>query len=35
MTVASYGSGTESSRQVRLLKDLDDDIDGKDRNNFV
>ncbi len=30
MTVASYGSGTESSRQVRLLKDLDDEIAGKD-----
>ncbi|RKF15862.1 hypoxanthine phosphoribosyltransferase [Alginatibacterium sediminis] len=26
MTVSSYGSGTESTRDVRVLKDLDDDI---------
>lgn len=30
MTASSYGCGTESSRDVRILKDLDDDIKGKD-----
>ncbi len=30
MTASSYGSGMESSRDVRILKDLDDDIKGKD-----
>lgn len=30
MTASSYGNGTESSRDVRILKDLDDDIVGKD-----
>ena len=30
MTASSYGNTTESSRDVRILKDLDDDILGKD-----
>ncbi|WP_375751276.1 hypoxanthine phosphoribosyltransferase [Vibrio sp. HN007] len=30
MTASSYGSSQESSRDVRILKDLDDDIAGKD-----
>ncbi len=30
MTASSYGHSTESSRDVRILKDLDDDIKGKD-----
>ena len=30
ITASSYGSGTESSRDVRILKDLDGDIGGKD-----
>jgi len=30
MTASSYGNNTESSRDVRILKDLDDDILGKD-----
>ena len=30
MTASSYGSGMSSSRDVRILKDLDDDIKGKD-----
>jgi hypoxanthine phosphoribosyltransferase len=30
MTASSYGNGTQSSRDVRILKDLDDDIVGKD-----
>lgn len=30
MTASSYGSSMESSRDVRILKDLDDDIKGKD-----
>ncbi|CAH0534379.1 Hypoxanthine phosphoribosyltransferase [Vibrio stylophorae] len=30
MTASSYGNGMESSRDVRILKDLDDDIKGKD-----
>jgi hypoxanthine phosphoribosyltransferase len=30
MTASSYGNGTVSSRDVRILKDLDDDIVGKD-----
>ncbi len=30
MTASSYHGGTESSRDVRILKDLDDDIKGKD-----
>ena len=30
MTASSYGNSTESSRDVRILKDLDDDILGKD-----
>ena len=30
MTVSSYGGGTTSSRDVRILKDLDGEIRGKD-----
>ncbi|WP_413111078.1 hypoxanthine phosphoribosyltransferase [Thaumasiovibrio sp. DFM-14] len=30
MTASSYGSSMESSRDVRILKDLDDEIEGKD-----
>lgn len=30
MAVSSYGSGTESSGKIRIVKDLDEDIDGKD-----
>ncbi len=30
MTASSYGNGTTSSREVRVLKDLDDEIKGKD-----
>ena len=30
MTVSSYGSGTASSRDVKILKDLDGQINGKD-----
>jgi hypoxanthine phosphoribosyltransferase len=30
MTVSSYGSGTVSSRDVKILKDLDGEIFGKD-----
>lgn len=30
MTVSSYGSGTTSSRDVKILKDLDGEIRGKD-----
>ncbi|SHF54895.1 hypoxanthine phosphoribosyltransferase [Vibrio gazogenes] len=30
MTASSYGNEMESSRDVRILKDLDDDIKGKD-----
>ena len=30
MSVSSYGSGTSSSGVVRLVKDLDDSIEGKD-----
>ncbi|MDP5254011.1 MULTISPECIES: hypoxanthine phosphoribosyltransferase [unclassified Vibrio] len=30
MTASSYGNTMESSRDVRILKDLDDDIQGKD-----
>lgn len=30
MTASSYGSGMRSTRDVRILKDLDDDIKGKD-----
>ncbi len=30
MTASSYGNDTESNRDVRILKDLDDDIKGKD-----
>lgn len=30
MTVSSYGGGTVSSRDVKILKDLDGDIQGKD-----
>lgn len=30
MSVSSYGSGTESSGDVRILKDLDENIEGKD-----
>ncbi|ART80255.1 hypoxanthine phosphoribosyltransferase [Oceanisphaera avium] len=29
MTASSYGSNTESNRDVRILKDLDDEIHGK------
>lgn len=30
MSVSSYGSGTESSGRVKIVKDLDDSIEGKD-----
>lgn len=30
MAVSSYGSGTQSSGVVKILKDLDTDIEGKD-----
>ena len=30
MAVSSYGSGTTSSGVVRILKDLDGDVDGRD-----
>lgn len=30
MTASSYGNSMTSSRDVRILKDLDDDIEGKD-----
>ena len=30
MAVSSYGSGTSSSGQVQILKDLSDSIDGRD-----
>jgi hypoxanthine phosphoribosyltransferase len=30
MTASSYGNAMNSSRDVRILKDLDDDIKGKD-----
>ncbi|MGF1741112.1 hypoxanthine phosphoribosyltransferase [Vibrio profundum] len=30
MTASSYGNAMESTRDVRILKDLDDDIEGKD-----
>ncbi|GAL06534.1 hypoxanthine phosphoribosyltransferase [Photobacterium aphoticum] len=30
MTASSYGNTMQSSRDVRILKDLDDDIKGKD-----
>lgn len=30
MTASSYGNSMNSSRDVRILKDLDDDIKGKD-----
>ncbi|AAP96210.1 hypoxanthine phosphoribosyltransferase [[Haemophilus] ducreyi] len=30
MTVSSYGSSTESSRDVKILKDLEGEINGKD-----
>src|SRR5258707_13744199 len=30
MAVSSYGSGTKSSGVVRIMKDLDTDITGKD-----
>ncbi len=30
MTASSYGNSIQSSRDVRILKDLDDDIKGKD-----
>lgn len=30
MTASSYGSGMSSTRDVRILKDLDEDIRGKD-----
>lgn len=30
MTASSYGAGMHSTRDVRILKDLDDDIKGKD-----
>ena len=29
MTASSYGSGTSSTRDVKILKDLDEDIRGK------
>ncbi len=30
MSVSSYGGGTESSGRVRIIKDLDESIEGKD-----
>ncbi|MGL4466506.1 MAG: hypoxanthine phosphoribosyltransferase, partial [Plesiomonas shigelloides] len=30
MTASSYGNSMNSNRDVRILKDLDDDINGKD-----
>lgn len=30
MSVSSYGDGTESSGRVRIVKDLDESIEGKD-----
>lgn len=30
MTTSSYGNGTSSTRDVKILKDLDEDIRGKD-----
>lgn len=30
MTASSYGNSTESSRDVKILKDLDGDVSGKD-----
>jgi hypoxanthine phosphoribosyltransferase len=30
MVASSYGTGMESSREVRILKDLDDDVEGRD-----
>ena len=30
MSVSSYGAGTESSGVVRIVKDLDEPLDGKD-----
>ena len=30
MAVSSYGAGTESSGRVRIIKDLDEPIEGKD-----
>lgn len=30
MSVSSYGAGTESSGVVRIIKDLDEPLDGKD-----
>lgn len=30
MQVSSYGSGTESSGHIKIIKDLDDSIEGKD-----
>ena len=30
MTASSYGSGMSTTRDVKILKDLDEDIRGKD-----
>ncbi len=30
MTVSSYGNGMTSTRDVKIIKDLDEDIRGKD-----
>ncbi len=30
MSVSSYGDGTESSGQIKIVKDLDDSIEGKE-----
>jgi hypoxanthine phosphoribosyltransferase len=30
MAVSSYGSGTESSGSIKMIKDLDESIEGKD-----
>lgn len=30
MSVSSYGNGTESSERIKIIKDLDDPIEGKD-----
>ena len=30
MSVSSYGDGTESSGRIKIIKDLDDSIEGKD-----
>ena len=34
MSVSSYGSGTESSGNVKIIKDLDESIEGKNFKAF-